>query len=117
MDLLVNHALRGALFETWVLSELLKKRYNAGQPSNLYFWRDRTGNEIDILADLGSVLVPLEIKSGRTVTQAYFKGLKRWLSLAGDSAKNPRLIYAGDKSIKQQGIEAVPWREVAKLDL
>jgi len=43
------HAMRDALFENWVITELLKQRFNRALVSNLYFWRDNTGNEIDVL--------------------------------------------------------------------
>ena len=112
---IVNHAYRGALFETWVISELLKKRYNSGLSANLFFWRDRTGNEVDILVDQGEDLIPVEIKSGRTLTQSYFKGLHRWSKLAGKAANNPSLVYAGDKTRTWQGIHVLPWSEVGNL--
>lgn len=112
---IANHAYRGALFETWVISEILKKRYNAGQSANLYFWRDRTGNEIDVLVDQGEDLIPVEIKSGRTITQSYFKGLQHWSKLAGHAAKNPTLVYAGNKALKRQGVHVLPWSKVGTL--
>ncbi|HEB57225.1 MAG TPA: ATP-binding protein, partial [Gammaproteobacteria bacterium] len=80
---LATHVQRGALFETWVISELLKARYNAGETSNLYFWRDRSGHEVDLLIDQGTHLSPLEIKSGQTINRDYFKGLDFWRKLAG----------------------------------
>ncbi len=69
IDQLATHVQRGALFETWVISELLKARYNAGEASNLYFWRDRSGHEVDLLVDHGIHLSPLEIKSGQTIRE------------------------------------------------
>ncbi len=62
--------------------ELIKFRLNQGLMSNLYFWRDSQGHEIDILMDQGNKLVPLEIKSGQTITSDYFEGLQYWQSLA-----------------------------------
>ena len=112
---IVNHASRGALFETWVVSEFLKKRYNAGQDANLYFWRDRTGNEVDVILDHGDVLTPVEIKSGRTITQAYFKGLHHWSKLAGQAAEKSILIYAGDKTRTWQGTHVLPWYAVGSV--
>lgn len=44
-----THAMRGALFETWVVSEFIKQQFNAGRPANLYFWRDNVGHEVDLL--------------------------------------------------------------------
>ena len=58
--------MRGALFETWVIGEMVKSRFNRGLPGNLYFWRDRKGDEVDILVEVGKYLIPVEIKSGKT---------------------------------------------------
>jgi len=52
------HSLRGALFETWVVAELIKGRLHRGLQPNLYFWRDSTGNEVDVLAEQGNVCFP-----------------------------------------------------------
>jgi len=113
---LALHPLRGVLFETWVIGELLKKRFNQGLPSNLYFWRDSTGNEVDVLIDRGLTLDPLEIKSGQTVTTDYFTGLRKWTALAGDKAGQARLIYAGDDQQKRQDVDVIPWRKIAEVD-
>jgi len=109
---LAIHAMRGALFESWVISELLKDRYNRGLTSNLYFWRDRTGNEVDVLAEYGEALAPIEIKSGQTVTRDYLIGLQKWMALAGTSTVKPLLIYAGDNSDTRSGIEIRRWRDM-----
>ncbi len=112
---LTVHPMRGALFETWVISELLKDRFNQGASSNLYFWRDRTGNEIDVLCEHGQKLVPIEIKSGRTITQDHLAGLQRWMASAGTIAERPRLIYAGNNRYTRSGIDIVPWKEIKAL--
>lgn len=60
------HSARGALFENWVVSELLKSRLNQGLNANLYFWRNNTGEEVDVLIEQGEKLTPVEVKSGKT---------------------------------------------------
>ena len=77
-----THSMRGPLFESFVVSEFLKSRYNRGMPGYLYFWRDRSGNEVDLLLEQGEKLKPIEIKSGKTLNVDYFNGLKKWLALA-----------------------------------
>ncbi|MBT1072228.1 ATP-binding protein [Pelotalea chapellei] len=109
------HPLRGALFETWVVGELLKGRFNRGLPSNLYFWRDSTGNEVDVLFDQGLTLEPLEIKAGQTVTSDYFTGLKKWIGLAGQSAGRPFLVYGGDKLQTRQEVDVIPWSKISSI--
>ena len=109
------HAMRGALFENLMISELLKGRFNKALASNLYFWRDNTGNEIDVLIEKTSTLIPVEIKSGQTVTKDYFTGLKKWLTIADATAGSPYVIYGGNEGQKRLGIEVLPWRDIAKL--
>jgi len=109
---LTTHVQRGALFETWVISELLKARYNAGETSNLYFWRDRSGHEVDLLIDHGTQLSPLEIKSGQTINRDYFKGLEFWKKLAGESAGKAWLIYGGDSRQTRSDVTILPWFEI-----
>ena len=109
------HAMRGALFENLMISELLKGRFNKALASNLYFWRDNTGNEIDVLIEKTGTLIPVEIKSGQTVTKDYFTGLKKWLTIADATTGSSYVIYGGNEGQKRLGIEVLPWRDIAKL--
>lgn len=112
---LTTHAMRGALFETWVIAELVKGRFNRGLPSNLYFWRDSTGNEIDVLADQGDCLAPIEVKAGKTIAADYFAGLRRWRTLAGIVAGKAALVYAGKEQQRRDDVTVIPWRKIAEL--
>jgi predicted AAA+ superfamily ATPase len=114
-DQLANHPLRGALFETWVVGELLKGRYNKALPSNLFFWRDNSGNEVDVIADQGLTLLPIEIKSGQTVSADFFSGLRKWLTWAGAEAGKPYLVYGGDERQERGEAEVVPWRDITEI--
>lgn len=105
---------RGALFENMVINEMLKNRYNNGQRSNLYYWRDNTGNEIDVLVDDGNELLPIEIKSGVTVTDEFFKGINFWQKMTG--AKRSLILYGGDQYQKRSnGTEVIGWQQVCDL--
>jgi len=110
-----SHALRGALFETWAVGEMLKARYNRGLESNLYFWRDRSGNEVDVLIEEGNKLVPVEIKAGQTVSSDYFRGLDRWQAMAKEHSGKAWLLYGGDKAQTRLGYNVVPWAEIGSL--
>lgn len=114
---LAVHPYRGPLFETWVLAELLKSRCNRALASNLYFWRDRTGHEVDILIDRGDRLVPLEVKSGLTVTREYFAGLEHWRKVAGDASGRAWLIYAGDERQERTDCTVIPWHELGRIEI
>lgn len=112
---LATHPQRGALFETWVVGELLKARFNRGYPSNLYFWRDQAGHEVDVLIEQGDTLSPVEIKAGQTIARDFFAGLAYWHELARGAAGQPWLVYAGEERQARSGIEVVPWREIGQI--
>ena len=109
---ITTHSLRGALFETWVVAELIKGRLNRGLTPNIYFWRDSTGNEVDVLAEQGEHLLPIEIKSGRTVTADFFTALNKWGQLAGDIAGPAHLVYAGDDLQQRSKATVLPWQKI-----
>jgi len=109
------HPLRGALFETWAIVELLKGRANAGLTSNLYFWRDRSGLELDCVLERGTDLVPIEIKSGQTIAADFFRPFSRFGQLAGELAAPGWLLYGGERTERRSAATALPWRMVDQL--
>ncbi len=74
---LAIHPQRGSLFECLVVGELLKARFNRALPSNLFFWRNSKGDEVDLIIDTGENLTPVEIKSGMTLNTDFFRGLEQ----------------------------------------
>lgn len=110
---LETHAARGALFETWVLSELVKQQFNAGQPADLYFWRDNIGHEVDVLRETPGGLQAIEIKSGATFAADWPKAAQKWAGLAGSEALTPVIIYGGVGRFARQGCDVLGWREFA----
>lgn len=109
---LATHPLRGNLFETLVVSELIKAYFNQGERAPLYFWRDSNGNEVDVIADTGGQLHPIEIKSGQTLNRDFFIGLERWLALAGSQAALPVLIYGGAEDRVHRAVRVLPWNRI-----
>jgi predicted AAA+ superfamily ATPase len=87
--------LRGNLFENLVVMEALKYRYNLGRKSNLCFYRDGKGHEVDLILEFGPDLFPVEIKAGETITPDYFKGLKQFRNVVPDLPWGSGLIYGG----------------------
>lgn len=111
-DHLSIHSARGALFENFVVSELLKQRYNQGLGSNLYFWRNNTGDEVDVVIEQGGKLTPIEIKSGQTFNTDFLIGIHKWMKIAGDSALKPQLVYGGNESMVRNGVEVSSWKQI-----
>jgi predicted AAA+ superfamily ATPase len=108
---LVTHAARGAVFETWVISEALKGYFNGGVEPDIYFWRDSAGHEIDLLIDQGATQLPVEIKSGQTVAGDFFRGLDYWRQLADKPSGPAALVYGGDASYKRRGTSVLAWSD------
>ncbi len=108
------HPLRGSLFENLIVSELLKMRYNQGLKSNLYFWRDRSGNEVDLLAETAPGLLALEIKSGKTVNADFFKGIKYLKKIIPENMAST-IIYGGEQNMRQQDIRIIGWQHLSEI--
>jgi len=113
---LATHALRGAIFENYVIAELSKYDYSNGETPPFYYWRDQSGLEVDLLIEREGKLMPIEIKSGQTIVSDFFKGLSRWLDLAGDDAINPTLIYGGVGKQQRNGISVYGWRSIIDME-
>lgn len=92
--------LRGALFENMVVMDMVKQRLNQGKDPQIFFFRDYTGHEIDIIFQQGSTLTPIEIKSSMTFQKAFLKGLNYFRHLITDRCGQGYLIYQGE----QQGM-------------
>ncbi len=102
--------LRGNLFENMVIVEALKSRLHQGKRSNLYFYRDSKGNEVDLLFANGPEIFPIEIKAGMTITREYFKGLNHIARVfPNDIPRGMGLVYAGDQPQRRTGVSVVPF--------
>jgi len=111
-DQLFSHPLRGVLFENYILAEVVKSFYNHRISPPIFFWRDQTGHEIDLIIEESGTLLPVEIKSGSTVAGDMFNWLKWWIHLAGGTARSPTLIYGGMEAYVRDGIILRPWFSV-----
>jgi predicted AAA+ superfamily ATPase len=110
---LLHHPARGAVFESWVASEIVKVHVHRGLEPRLFHFRDAKGLEVDMVLDGGPVLYLIEAKSGRTVSEDFFTGLRRL-----GAAETPRLrgrtlaarlVYAGETAEKRTDVTAIPW--------
>lgn len=104
-----THFLRGGLFENLVINEFVKESLNKGEEPNLTFWRDSTGNEVDLLQTVAGKQNAYEIKSGATYSSDYFKGISKWKKLSGATSEQCFAIYTGDKSMKTSSGEVMSW--------
>ena len=103
------HPMKGAIFETFVFSEFYKAFAHRGEIPPLYFWRDRTGHEIDIVIDTGKKLIPIEIKSAETIDRSFFDGLKYYTSLGTRVSKTGVLVHGGNVLYQRENFCVRPW--------
>lgn len=115
-EMLATHASRGMLFETLVVSEWVKRQFNAGQGAELYFWRDSAGHEVGLLVPQGGCFMPVEIKSGSTFCSDWAAPLRKLATLFGDTALPPGIIYGGDGRYERDGCRVAGWRALADND-
>lgn len=106
-----THFLRGGLFENLVINEFIKEAYNKGEEPNLTFWRDSTGNEVDLLRTMEGKQYAYEIKSGATYSSDFFKGISKWAQLSGATPEQCFAIYTGDKNMKTSQGEVLSWKQ------
>ena len=110
-----RHPLRGQLFENLVVIEALKYRFNRGRRSNLYFWRDARGNEVDLLLEYGPETVAVEIKAGATISRDWLGGLKAFARQLGTTPRMQSLVYGGTEAQRRTDIAIWPAWDVGAL--
>jgi len=108
---LANHPARGALFENMVVGEAIKHFTHRGERPELYHWRDKTGREVDLIAERAGNLLPMEIKSGMTFQEEFSKHLKTFMKLSATG--NAWVLYGGREDYSfSSGIKAMNWRKI-----
>jgi predicted AAA+ superfamily ATPase len=110
-----NHPLVGALFETFVVMELVKQRLNRVRAPNLYFWRDNAGHEVDVIFETAGGIMPIEIKLGATVQHDSWKGIEYYRSLNPDALPGI-LVYGGEvPQERSNGLRIVGFSQIGNI--
>ena len=107
-----RHPLRGAIFETWVVSETLKHRTNRGERGGLFFYRDQHGTEADLVVESGIQRVIVEAKAGQTASDDMLSAARRIKAALGDDSCKVVAIYGGQDRQDRQDVLLLPWDEV-----
>ncbi len=119
-DQLASHPLRGAVFETWVVSEIYKARANAGQTVSLSHYRETRGAEVDVLVETARALIMVEAKSGATIAGDFVRGLDvlgaHIAGLEPGRTLEKLVIYGGDRPMPMHDARIVPWAEVPRVE-
>jgi predicted AAA+ superfamily ATPase len=83
---------------------------HVGEKPAFYFWRDKTGNEIDLIVDIGPELLPIEIKASKTYSPEIKSNILSWLNLKGNTSERGLIVYRGEDSVgKRSAVSVIPW--------
>jgi uncharacterized protein len=115
-DQLRHHPLRGAIFESWVVSEIVKARHHAGQAAAVSHFRESRGLEVDVVLERDGTLVLVEARSGATAHAEQLGPLLRLSELLErhdpSTAIERVLVYGGDTPRRRSDGLVLPWLEV-----
>lgn len=112
---LATHYLYGGIFESFVMNELMKTKYNYGKSVDLYFWRDSHGHEVDYIVQQATSLLAIEVKAGQTISGSFFKGLNWWNELTSNMPKDSYLVYTGSQNQERSQANVIGWESIASI--
>ena len=94
-----THPLRGEIFENMVVGDMIKNIYNKGTDNNLFFYRDKSQHEVDVIQEDGLQLKAYEIKSAQIINTDFYKNLDYFRKLIGKDLISSQIIYTGDEEL------------------
>jgi predicted AAA+ superfamily ATPase len=113
---LKNHPLRGPIFETWVVSEILKNRINQTKPAGLFFYRDQHGLETDLIVENGNQLTLIEAKAGQTPSMDFLDApLKIKKALPPSNRIDTLAVYGGQVRQDRKEGTLLPWNTIEEI--
>jgi len=112
---LASHPLRGALFETMIVNELIKKNFNRGQLPRAYYLQDKSGHEVDLIFKQQNDLLGIEIKAGETTAGDYFDNLIYWQGKKLIDKNRSLVIYGGRENQPRESGRVMSWRNLNQL--
>ena len=112
-DKLKLSPVKGNLFENLIVSELLKQNYHQQLHREMWFWRDASGHEVDLILQDDEQVDILEMKATETVMGDLFSGLNFYADLAGEDIKSKTLVYGGNQNQVRSNVNVVGWQSLA----
>lgn len=110
-----SHYLYGSIFESLIMSEIVKAGFNSGKTRDCYYWRDKSGNEIDCIVQMPEQMFRIEIKSSKTVAEDFFNGFRYWEKIARGGKGKSFLVYGGRENQKRSRLDIIGWNEVSSI--
>ena len=95
-----------------MISEYRKNALNNDTRSAFYFWRDTNGNQIDLIINNRSHIIPVQINPTRELNKGLFTVISRWMRRSGPMAQFPTLIYGGNLNAFRHGVNVRGWQKI-----
>lgn len=113
---LSSDRMRGHLFENMVVADIVKRRANEGKSTELMFYRDSNGNEIDLLVPVGQALEGYEIKSSSTYNSSFEKGFKSITEQLASRLSRRAIVYCGSQERLGSPVEVLNYASLLNKD-
>lgn len=107
--------MRGAIFENYVVMEVVKHRLNKGLEGGVFFYRDSNQNEVDILLKQEGMFTAIEVKSSMTYSTSFEKTLKKIDQWIEDPVVRKVIVYNGDFENTAGEIKLVNYRNLTEM--
>ncbi len=112
-----THFMKGALFENLIINEFIKKNFNDGIRQFPSFWKDNHDREMDCLLEKGEEIIPIEMKSGKTMDNSFFDNLKFWYKITKTQTDSGFVVYGGEKSYQTSMGTYVSWSDLKRINI
>ena len=109
------HSYKGVIFENFIITDLIKQQLHKNILLSYYFWCDKLGNEIDCVISKFDKLILVEIKSGKTISNDFFKGLRYWDKISDQKNYYKCLIYGGSEIQKREVSDVISWNNIDSI--
>jgi uncharacterized protein len=111
-----NHFARGALFENFIINDLMKICYNKKVQPNFYYFRDSNGNEVDLLIEQPGFIYAIECKSSHTIQPDFFKGLQYFTEISNKKTKGI-CFYGGKEDQLYKNFAIKSWKHTTSVEM
>lgn len=109
---LINHPVKGSLFENLVIAEYVKRMHHSYTETDLWFWRDSAGHEIDLLATGAGEIKLYEVKATQTIMTDMFNNLEYFVKISGKTNLTKTVVYAGDENQERSNGDVRSWKDL-----
>ncbi|MBM4047720.1 MAG: ATP-binding protein [Planctomycetes bacterium] len=106
LDHLETHPALGPSWEGWLIEQLWRQASLMEPPPRFHYWRTQAGAEVDLVLELGSRLVPIELKYAAQIGSMELRGMRQFLGDFPIQAAAGFVLYRG-KEVRR--VEANIW--------